>query len=216
MKTIFNTLFLLITFGSFCQTSEELEMFNELNRFRSNPKSYIPLVKEYMEITEFEYKLYKEGKLTFSLYTASAYGSERFVFKEFGPEDTYNEIIKACNELLTILDTLKPLSVVEFDTVLYRVTKKHVDYVVTIKDNTISRHLGPNDELYNLRFERINYKNVDENIISYKLKSHILILLLDFGIPGRGHRLNILNPKMCKVAIAINGKTSVQNYVSKP
>lgn len=213
MKNILVLLTLFVGLNAFSQTTEEMEMFNELNSFRENPKSYIPLVKEFIEITELQYEMYKNGEMTFKTYSGVANSDNKFEFTKINVEDRFKGIFKACNELLIILDTLKPLNKVDFDSTLYQVTKKHVNYVSTIKDRTIIPHLGPNDEEYEVRFNNIGYTNVSENIASGALHTQILRLLIDSGIDGRGHRLNILNPKMKKAAIAINGFWGVQNYV---
>jgi hypothetical protein len=213
MKNLLVLLTIFLGLNVFSQTSEEMEMFNELNRFRENPKSYIPLVKEFIELTEFEYEMYKNGEMTFKTYSGIGDGKGKFKFKQLTVEERFNEIFKACDELLVILDTLKPLNTVEFDSTLYIITKKHVDYVSTITDITISPHLGPNSEPYEVRFEKIGYTNVTENIALGPLNTQILRLLIDSGISDRGHRMNILNPNMKKVAIAVNGFWGVQNYV---
>jgi uncharacterized protein YkwD len=88
--------------------------------------------------------------------------------------------------------------------------KGRIRYLNTHGKKYHSAHIGPNNQTTSDRIRPLGYwcfsENVASNITPHTLNGNIeiilLSLLLDQGIECRGHRKNILNPNMTKIAIA--------------
>lgn len=92
---------------------------------------------------------------------------------------------KTAKELIDILEDMEPLPALEYSQVLYESCEKHAKYV---KRTGKFKH---SDSPYG---ENIQYGN--------KYARYAVIdLLIDHGIPDRGHRKNILNPNYKEFAV---------------
>lgn len=145
-------------------TDEEKEMVHEINLMRSNPKAYIKYIDKYVE----------RNKNGF-----------------FSEQDLNN----AANELKAELKQLKSLSVVVPHRGVYDAAVRHG---LDIKQRGKGGHIGSDGSS---PFDRIReaapgIADCNENIAAgpSSVRDVVIMLLLDIGIPNRGHRRTLLNP----------------------
>lgn len=200
---------LLVSVMTLGQTEREIALFNEVNNFRANPKSYIPLVKNYIVAQNSMVSKIKDGSMSIKSGSGKLDKDNRMY--DVTPLNGINRIkanIKAANELLVILDTLL-LDTVVFNTNMYTITKIHNTYI-----NSIKRlgHNGVNGTSVSTRFKNTNYA-VGENLCTLgnigdtmDLKPTILLMLVDAGISTRGHRKLLIDPKHT------NGSVGISSY----
>jgi len=129
MKNLITILFLFIGFVSFSQdslTPREIQMVNEINAMRVNPKSYIPKIENYITMCNKKLKMVSDGKLTT---TGDIEGQ-----------------IKAANELIEVLSTIPSLSELTVNKDMYVFTKAHGESIKVsgnVKHSNTSR-IGDN------------------------------------------------------------------------
>ncbi len=153
--------------GKSSMTDEEQNMVKEINLMRSNPKAYIPYVKAYID------NMKKEG----------GWGADYIAQEE-----------AAANELIAELEKLGPLSQLKAKEDLYQVAKQHGDDLKGMGNVT---HTGSNGSS---PFDRIrkgtDLSDGNENLVGglNTVRESVITLLIDNGIPNRGHRKTLLNP----------------------
>jgi len=183
----------------------EREMIYELNQLRSNPRSYLqylqPLLNEAQRRLKEEGKGGKNYSLTIS--TATENG------KEIKTVDTTWHYIneEEVNALTTLIDELKqlaPLSILQPDRGIYTAATK---YAIDQQEHDWQlMHTGSDGSMPWDRITKwspqMSFGN--ENIAGHSgyptARDIVLQLLIDSGIPGYGHRENILNPQWTHVA----------------
>jgi len=150
---------------------EELEMVEEINLVRSNPKGYIPHIKEYI----------KEMRNT----------------KSFG----FGDPVADSYELIEQLEETAPLSILVPSECVYTAAKKHGE---DRKQAGSNDHVGtdgswPWDRV--LR-ECTHMRDGNENLVGgpANVRRAVILLLVDSGIPNRGHRTTLLNSNWRYVA----------------
>jgi len=193
MRTFITILLVFLHSYVFCQTERELQMIYEINRIRSNPKSYIPKVKQY--INTQKWVLEKYGDSNFNIKSTSYGGNmdsnnDIINVKKISGKDVHIKNIKAAEDLINVLDTLTPMDTLMFDSLMYKITVSHGKYLKSVNK---SGHFGPNGQTV---FERLGTYNCSENC-----GTSLISLMVDSGIPGYGHRYNILNPKWNYISI---------------
>lgn len=151
--------------------SEELEMIEEINLIRSNPKGYIPHIQQYI-------KDVKSGK-------------------SFG----FGDPVAVSYELIDQLENTPPLSILEPAECVYRAAKNHGED---------RRNAGSNDHVgtdgswpWDRILRECDYlQDGNENLVGgpSSIRKAVILLLVDDGIPNRGHRSTLLNPKWKYVA----------------
>jgi len=153
--------------GKSSMTSEEQNMVKEINLMRANPKAYIPYIKAYID------NMKKEG----------GWGASYIAQEE-----------AAANELIAELNKLGPLSQLKAKEDLYQVAVQHGNDLKGMGNVT---HTGSNGSS---PFDRID-KGTDlsggnENLVGglNTVRESVITLLIDNGIPNRGHRKTLLNP----------------------
>jgi len=200
------------------QTGMDSLIFSEINNVRTNPKSYIPIIESYILTQEKMKILIRKGKFK----TTSTSGVMTSDNKMKNPKtisgiSCLNRNIIAAKELILELKKLKKLNQLIFNPSMDSITDKHGKYL----DSTNTRgHYGPNKETLSDRFNPLNLRIISENVCSvgsfvYKtqnVKPIIINLLVDAGIDNRGHRINILDPKVKLISIYMSKKTCVQNF----
>ena len=174
----------LISFISFSQTNEDISMFNEINKIRKDPKSYISVVETYIH-------------------------DQEVMVNTFGESKFWSKRIKTAEELINVLKRTKSMDTLSFDTNMYVITKNHSDY---LKESGKYTHIGYNNESLDIRFKFIDYKKFLNENIAYSKGNPLLELLLDIDVPNRGHRMNILNENVKYISISINDYVVVQNF----
>jgi len=159
-------------------SEEERIMMDEVNLMRSNPKAYIPYVQEYLEN-----------------------------YKNAGwDEDSVAEEERVGKELIHELERLGPLSRLTPDPKLYRVASAHG---VDMKRMGSVTHTGSDGSSPFGRIKKgTNLQSGNENLVGGGLdvRESVIMLLVDSGIPGRGHRRTLLKAEWDTGAMVKVGK----------
>lgn len=155
-------------------TEREKEMIKEINLVRSNPTAYVEYVEKYI----YELKTDRWSD-------ASMIGEE----------------IKTAKELIRELKSTKPMSTLQPHKGLYKASKKHGEEG---KKKGELDHQGSDGSWPWDRGEKYasDLTDANENLVGgpEKVRRSVMILLVDSGIEGRGHRKNILNTEWKYVA----------------
>lgn len=175
--------------------ADEKEMIYEINRLRSNPARYAklfiaPLIKNAKETFEKDGKGYRNYSITTSFYNdIKKYDTTYFYANE--------EEFKAVESLYDTLLKLTTLSVLLPDEGIYKACIKHG------KDQAPTGNVTHNGTDGSWPWDRIkkfspSMEDGNENIAMdgmfvINARSIVLLLLIDSGIGGYGHRYNLLN-----------------------
>jgi uncharacterized protein YkwD len=206
-------------------TDMERDMIYELNRLRSNPRSYLPYLEPLLKTARGILKNFGKGTRSYSLtYTTNTKNG-----KETKKIDTTwhyrnEEEVKALTTLIADLRKIKKLSVLRPDSGIYNAAQKHA------KDQDAHEwqlmHTGSDGSS---PWERITQFSPsmsfgNENIagrggMEVTARAFIIQLLIDSGIPGYGHRYNILDPQWthagCVVTSFKRMDWCIQNFGTK-
>lgn len=216
--TLLFTLLIITTTQTTAQTGMDSLMFNEINNLRSDPKSYIPLVNDYILIQKNRINRIKEGKTIVSSTNGTMTKSNRMTNREtVTGVKLINTSIKSAEELLLVLKTTKPLNKLLYSKEMDFITDKHGEYLDSVKQ---SGHFGPNEESLSDRFPYKQYPYVSENICNsgFAIKIHndfkpaILMLLIDSRIESRVHRKNLLSTKVTHISVYVSNRICIQNF----
>lgn len=146
--------------------SEELQMLEEINLIRSNPKGYIPMIQQYI-------KDVKSGK-------------------SFG----FGDPVAVSYELIDQLENTPPLSILEPSECVYQAAKIHGEDRKRAGSND---HVGTDGSWpWDRILKECDYlSDGNENLVGgpSDIRKAVILLLVDDGIPNRGHRSTLLNPK---------------------
>lgn len=181
-------------------TKREQAMIEEINLLRSNPKGYVVFIEDYVLVMEEALEEGVSKKL------------ERF----------YKSEIKAANEAIDDLKNTSVLSQLEPHDGVYAAAKQHGRDMI---NNKFFDHIGSDDSK---PWERIMENAPDitdgnENLVGgpYEIRQSIIILLVDAGVQGRGHRKTLLNPDWKFIACYELGEMNgiencwIQNFATK-
>ncbi len=150
-------------------TAIEMQMLDEINKLRKNPKGYIDYIKEYLEYFE-------------------AQG-----FPSVGAEK------RAAQELISQLNVMNALPELTYHEDLYKVAEEHGKELKERGDIYFKNpHRGDNGSTPDQRVKRgTNLKISGENFGSAheRPRYQLISLLVDAGVEGKGHRVNILDPR---------------------
>jgi len=165
--------------SSFAQAIE-LEVAAELNLARTQPGRYAELLREYRGFIRGLY-LERPGEVTVVL----------------------NEGAKAVDEAIAFLERQKPLAQMSLSKGLSQAARDHArDQGQTGQTG----HGGSDRSTMDKRMERYGTwgKTIGENIAygAVTARDIVIQLLVDDGVPSRGHRTNIFNPEFLVVGIA--------------
>jgi len=181
-------------------TEIEREMLYEINRVRHNPRSYIqylqPMLNEATVTLKKYGKGYKNYSVTFSNTTKNGKNVET---TDTTWHYTNQEQVKALTTLINDLKKQKPLSILQPDSGIYNAATKHAkdqgehDWKLM---HTGSDGSEPWDRI-TLFSPAMSFGN--ENIAGNSMeivtaRDIVIQLLVDSGIPGYGHRYNLLDP----------------------
>ncbi|HRI20026.1 MAG TPA: hypothetical protein PLA68_03705 [Panacibacter sp.] len=182
--------------------AEEKEMICEINRLRSNPARYAklfiaPLIKDARETFETDGKGYRNYSITTSFYNDTQKHDTTYFYAN-------EEELKAVESLYDTLLKLKPLSVLLPDEGIYNACIKHgKDQAPT---GNIS-HQGTDGSWPWDRIKKFSSSMQDGNeniamdaVFVINVRNIVLLLLIDSGIGGYGHRYNLLDKNWTHVA----------------
>jgi uncharacterized protein YkwD len=184
-------------------TTDEREMVFEINRLRSNPKSYLVYITPMLVEAKKRLREYGKGPKNYSLTFSSTNGIERSNI-----DTTWHfvneEQVKALSTLVNDLNTLKPLSILLPDSGIYAAASKHAadqrehDWQLA---HTGTDGSSPWDRITkfspNMKFGN---ENIAGNSAHVKARDIVIQLLVDEGIPGYGHRYNLLDREWTHIA----------------
>ena len=151
-------------------SADEMEMIKEINLIRANPKGYIPYIEAYIQ------KLENDDLNDFTSEIATA------------------------KELIAELKTTPTLSILKPHNGLYKVGEKHGK---DLKSRGVIEHTGGDGSWPWDRVKKgTELTDGTENLVggSDSVRESVIMLLVDDGIPNRGHRKALLNPKWNYVA----------------
>ena len=184
-------------------SADEREMIYEINRVRSNPTSYLVYLVPMLEAAKKNLEESGKGGRNYSLTYTSDHGTDKSNI-----DTTWHyvneEEVKALTTLIDDLKNLKKLSVLKPDRGIYKAAVKHAADQHTHDWNL--GHTGtdgshPWDRI--LKFSptmRLGNENIAGNSEIVRPRDIVIQLLVDSGIPGYGHRYNLLDPNWTHVA----------------
>lgn len=167
-------------------SDNEKDMIKEINIVRTNPKSYIPYVKDYLHNSEQLLGGFKNGS-----FTSKNPNTELYLLDD----------INAAKELIYLLETIEPVGILIPNKDMYKFSKKHVNYM--IKNNKL--------EHSNLKMKMIYAENISYNDDGSMIKS-LVAFLVDGNVKSRGHRKTLLNINYTYISIAVKDNFIVQNF----
>ncbi|MEO6539485.1 MAG: CAP domain-containing protein [Ferruginibacter sp.] len=191
-------------------SSDEREMIYEINRVRHDPTSYLQYLLPMLADARKQLKANGKGDKNYSLSFSSTTSNGKTIAKVDTTWHYSNEEnLKALTTLIADLKKLKKLSILIPDSGIYRAAKKHAadqqlhDWKLM---HTGSDGSDPWDRI-TLFSPSMSFGN--ENIggrygyASSTPRDMVLQLLIDSGIPGYGHRYNLLDPQWTHVGCSI-------------
>jgi len=147
----------------------EMEMLDEINKLRKNPKGYISYIQDYLDYFEVQ-------------------GFPSVVSEK-----------RTAQELISQLKTLNALPELSYHEDLYKVAERHGKELKKRGDIFFKNpHKGDNGSTPEQRVKRgTDLKISGENFGSghERPRYELISLLVDAGVEGRGHRMNILDPR---------------------
>jgi hypothetical protein len=192
-------------------SEDEKEMIAEVNRVRTNPKMYVKFIEPLL--VEAEKRLKKEGRgsRSYSIMTTYRNGSatkKRIYFYK------NEEEVKALKSLVYDLENLGVLNALKPSYGIHKALKKHAR---DQKPKGDIDHLGtdgtwPNDRITKYAKD-MAYGN--ENIAGMTRstpRSIVILLLVDDGIEGYGHRYNLLNPEWTHCSCIAVGQITDESW----
>lgn len=196
----------------------EREMIHEINRVRSNPSSYliyiVPMLNDAVQVL----KKYGRGQKNYSLTYTSRTTKEGIEKKTIDTTWHYTneEYVKALSTLVADLKKTKRLSVLLPDSGIYLAARKHAED--NNEHNWKLLHTGSDGSL---PWERIRHFSPEmrfgnENIAGRSgvpaPRDIVIQLLVDAGIPGYGHRYNLLDPQWTHVGCTVQEFKGMMQY----
>ena len=183
----------------------EKEMIYEINLVRNNPGSYLQFIEPLLEKAKKTLSENGKGTKNYSLsFITTTENGKSHQAIDTTWHFTNDEEVKALNSLVDDLKSIGKLSILLPDNGIYRAAKKH-EADQHAHDWKLM-HTGSDGSL---PWERIikfspSMTSGGENIAgqsgSPTPREIVILLLVDSGIPGYGHRYNLLNPQWTHVA----------------
>ncbi len=189
MKNLLIIITTILSFTATAQTATEIEMITMVNQVRTNPKSFIPVIEEYIESAK---KLKALG------------GGVKANGK---PVD----VIAEANALIRFLKTVKPVNALELSVATYSITKTHANFLDNTKQVT---HTNAKGESYAKRLKPLGLIGGENCTTGNNTKQAMLLFLLDINASVKGHRDNIFNPNFTKLSVGNTGRYWVQDFTN--
>ncbi len=187
-------------------SDNEKEMVYELNLVRQMPEVYLQLLKPYLKRAEANLEIHGPGPKSYSVtkHYETQNGRTSITKSDTTWMHRYEEEVAAIQSLMIDLKNLQALPLLYPDKNIYKAAQKHG------KDQNRNRwKLGHYGSDGSTPYDRISkyapeVMEGNENIAGRYPEPNprevVIMLLIDSGIKGYGHRYNILNPKWTHVA----------------
>ncbi len=150
------------------------EMVKEINLLRTNPRAYVQEVQAY---------------------------HERIKNTEYSDTDYAKELLRATDDLIRELQIMSPMETLQPRLTLHKTAQKHGMEILT---NDAPTHVGLDGSYPWDRITRDDptLEDGNENLVGgpADIKELLMMLLVDSGVPGYGHRRALLNPTWKYVA----------------
>ena len=206
-------------------TPAERDMIYELNRLRSNPRSYLPYIEPLLVAAKNGLKKFGKGTKSYSLtFTTNTVGGKETKKIDTNWHYSTEERVKALTTLVNDLKRIKKLSVLRPDSGIYNAAQKHARDQAEHEWGLM--HTGSDGsspwERITLFSPSMSFGN--ENIagssgMEVTARAFVIQLLIDSGIPGYGHRYNILDPQWTHAACVMTNFKGmdwcIQNFGAK-
>ncbi len=184
----------------------EKEMIREINLLRSNPAGYIKHLEYDLEMARINFKYKGKGTKDFSLTTRYEYvnGKERKVGTDTVWHNRYEEELRAVESLIADLSRMEPLTILKPDKGIYEAARKHA--ADQERHDWQLAHRGSDGSWPADRIRKFSPSMTEggENLAGQypepTPREIMISLLIDAGIPGYGHRYNLLDPGWTHVA----------------
>ena len=181
-------------------------MIYEINRVRTNPKSYLPYLQPLLNEAKDKLKKFGKGSKSYSVtITSSVKNGEEIKTVDTTWHYAHEEEVKAITTLIRDLSKLKSLRILKPDSGIYNAVKKHAEdqnkHQWTLI-HTGSDGSAPWDRIlkYSPAMSSGNENLVYNSGKQITTREFVILLLIDDGIPGYGHRYNLLDPHWTHVA----------------
>ncbi len=216
MKKILFAFFLIIPVSLFAQIRKdflhtaknasymnnmERDMIYEINRVRSDGKSYLPYIEPMLAEARKTLALEGKGDRNYS-FTTTIYSDHQKI------DTTWHfineEEVHALETLVDDLKKLPSLSILKPDLGIYKAASKHAadQHAHNWKlGHTGSDGSDPWDRVRKFSPSMsFGNENIAGNSMRVTARDIVIQLLVDSGIPGYGHRYNLLDPQWTHVA----------------
>lgn len=201
MKNLLILIATIFSFTATAQTAKEIEMVTLVNQVRTNPKSFIPVVEDYIKSIETKSKSesFSGVKIKGAIVTKKTNNGLNYV----------NPMIAEAKALISFLKTQKPVKALTLSPALYKYAKAQSEYMDSIKTLT---HAGPNGETATKRFTK-GFTLCGENCAKAETANEaLLILLIDMGNNPKGHRTNIFLKDFTQIAVGNTNDYWAQDF----
>lgn len=186
-------------------SADERDMIYEINRVRHEPQSYLVYLNPLLEAAKLKLNTYGKGGKNYSL-TFSTINRDGKEIKTIDTTWHYinEEEVNALSTLVEKLKTMKPLSILQPDAGIYKAAVKHA--ADQHAHNWKLMHTGSDGSLpwdRILKYSpsmRFGNENIAGSTGPVTARDIVIQLLVDSGIPGYGHRENMLDPQWTHVA----------------
>lgn len=188
----------------------EREMIFEINVVRNHPEVYIGYLKNYLKEATEALQNPKNERRNYALSTEykTVNGKTKVTTDTIWFNENEEEVM-AIESLVEDLKNLGELTILKPDPGIYNAASLYG--ADQDRHNWELSHNGSDGSWPNDRIKRCSRKMIDgnENIAGKypepTARDIVIQLLIDSGIPGYGHRYNILNPKWTHVACFSGG-----------
>jgi len=173
----------------------EKSLFDETNKIRANPQSYIPILEAWK--------------------ARNIPGTNKFK-QEDGSILNTNEGVKAVDEAIEYLKSQEPVSELEMSIGLTMAARDHVKDQKENESEGHSGNDGSNPQSRMSRYGVISGLSSENISLGSGYKSNngrdvVMDLIIDDGVPSRGHRTNIFRPELRKTGVACGEQVQWKN-----